>query len=100
MLLPMIILIAVSLIVPVILILMWRSRPGLAFVSATIIYLIPIICLMSLAGESTDQEGATRDLIGAIILFLFFGLPILALIQWKSRKNRKRKMQSEIDDAF
>jgi len=99
-LLPMIIFIAVSLIVPLVLVLNWRSRPVLSFASAIIIYLIPVICLLGLTGNQTGENFVYQNLIRAIIVFLFFGLPILTITQWKSRKNQKRKMRVKIDSAF
>ncbi len=103
-LLPLIILLGLSLIIPIIIVLKWYRRPILALVVALGIYLMPFISILAIAvlqeGGSPERPDSLVGLIGAIAILLVFGAPVLTIIQWKSRRNRKRRAQEKIDKAF
>jgi len=102
--LPIIIFLLLSLIVPIIIVLKWHKRPGWAMFMAASIYLLPLISLLvfsTVAGfQDTDDPFFLIGMIFLVIIWLLIGLIFLLPTQMKSRKNKLRSMQSKIDDAF
>ena len=105
-LLPLLIVLGLSLIFPIVIVLKWQAHPVLVLVTATLVCFLSIVFIY-LAGAhlegSSDRSALDRlssGFVGMLLFTLVFGFPVLAVLQWRSRKKRRRKMQAEIDDAF
>jgi amino acid transporter len=93
-----------SLVIPIVIVIKWRSRPGWALFTASGLYCLPIIPFSLGPILSGYQDATGSDLWISFFVFLMFwlvpGFLILLIIQWQSRKRRKRKERAVIEEAF
>ena len=93
-----------SLVIPIVIVLKWRSRPGWALFTASGLYCLPIIPFSLGPILSGYQDATGSDLWIPFVVFLLFwlvpGFLILKLIQWQSRKRRKQKERAVIEGVF
>ena len=103
-LLIILIFLALSLILPIIIVLKWLSRPVWAMFSACVLYCLPLILVIvaSVYGGHQEVSGAMLWLGSALLTFIWLipGFLVLILIQWWSRKRRARRAKSAIEEAF
>lgn len=93
-----------SLILPLIIVLKWSSRPVWAILIACGLYCVPMIAI-SLASIFSGYQVQTgielwSTMAIAILTWLIPGFLVLILTQWRSRKRRDRRVKAAIEDAF
>lgn len=105
-LLPIFIVLVVSLIAPIVLISKWASRPKLALFAGT------VICFLTMSGvivlsvsiinkaDGTNVDIPSAAIYGVGIMTLLFGLPVLALAQWRRHRKQKGLTQKIISETF
>ena len=104
MLLPLIIVSVISLVIPIIIVIKWKSRPFLSLVTASVVYLLPMLLFIigSILYGYQRATGAELYLYMFIFLtvYLFFGLIFLVPIQRVSRKRQRQNLTDKIEMTF
>jgi len=100
-----------ALILPILIVCLWKHRPVLAFLTASLLLFIgwtaPGIfqTYQAMMIYGTDDPaliagGISKAIVGTS-LAMFIGLPVLAIIQWIARRNYKRaQKQKASKDVF
>lgn len=91
-----------SLILPLVLILKWESRPVLAFICATILCCSTMAATITITDIMVNGPGALEFyfIMGMVLIAVLFGSPILALVQWRRRRKRKAFSKYTISETF
>lgn len=94
-----------SFILPVLIVCLWKSRPLLAFLMASVVLFIAWVTpgvirtyqAMQIYGARDPQlmAGGISETIVTTLLAMFIGLPLLALIQWVARRHYKRALKEK-----
>jgi len=96
-LIPLLIILGLSLILPIIVVLRWKLFPKLALFAGTAICFLTLAAMTIFSVFILNKNGSIdpgiqpRAILGVGMISLIFGLPFLATIQWRSRRKLKRK---------
>ena len=96
------IVLAPALIVPIIIVSKWQSRPAMGLFLALAVCVLTM-CLvylfLSLGFVDSNFERVRKGLVGMTIVSIIFGLPVLIFAQSRARK-RKRLAKKTISETF
>jgi len=96
------IILAVSLILPLVLIIRWRSHPYIAFFTAVLICCLTMVIIilgLELILDANDGLLLEMGVVASLIGFVF-GAPILLIVQWVRRRKKSNLAQKVIEDTF
>ena len=94
------ILFGLALVIPLILIRKWKNRPILVLIIAAFLCGLFTSALFWLTGEAVNEATDFEFSIAIAVFGFIFGLPILALVQWRSRKTHEGLTKKVIEDTF
>lgn len=105
-LIPLLLLILTTLVVPILIVVFWRKRPVLAFISAGFVMLASVLfppLAIGIHQMMEDGQGDPQLIAGNISMAVSLGLfciiflfPVLAFIQWLARR-KYAKAQKQIN---
>jgi len=94
-----------ALILPILIVCLWKRRPVIAFLTASLLlfigWTVPVLLQTFQAlmiygtGDPELMAGGISQAIVGTSLAMFIGLPVLAFIQWIARRNYKRAQKQD-----
>ena len=101
---PIFVVLIVSLIVPLFIVVRGARRPVASLLTASCIYMLPMILLIiySVIGGYQSSTGLELYLVsfGFMVIYLFIGLVVLVPVHRSRRKKLEREMKARAQDVF
>ena len=108
---PLLVVLVVIFFIPSLIVLLWKKRPALAFIIASLImlatfFVLRLMVAINIASAFSDDDpqlmagGISEAIVGALLSMVFFG-PILWIFQWFIlRRHRKKMFKVDTDKTF
>ena len=108
---PLLVVLVVIFFIPSLIVLLWKKRPALAFIIASLImlatfFVLRLMVAINIVSTFSDGDpqlmagGISEAIVGALLSMVFFG-PILWIFQWFIlRRHRKKMFKVDTDKTF